>query len=105
METFSIDGRKLSIQVGHWLLVQSDNETIELDAFMDWWKTILPDNIQEINISDLFHFSYLKEETKMNKTVKFISYIDPRSLPTEALQLFEFLFNLKRKVNFQIFLE
>ena len=42
-ETFSLDAKKLSVQVGHWLLLQSDNRKVELDAFMDWWSTILPD--------------------------------------------------------------
>lgn len=42
-ETFSLNAKKLSVQVGHWLLLQSDNRKVELDAFMDWWSTILPD--------------------------------------------------------------
>ena len=97
METFCIDARKLSVQVGHWLLVQADDKKIEVDAFEDWWSTILPDNTEHI-MSDLFSFAYIGEETKMNKTIRCMCYIDPLSLPTDPLQLFQSLFKIKRKV-------
>jgi len=95
-ETFSLDAKKLSVQVGHWLLLQSDNRKVELDAFMDWWSTILPDETPH-SLADLFHFCYISEESRGIKAGKNLVYFDPLSLPSEALKLFDHLFQLKRK--------
>lgn len=92
----SICPKKLSIQVGHWILRESPGRSVEIEAFMDFWETILPDNVTP-DVKDLFSFSYLGTDTSRGRTTKVIVYLDPLSLPSDPLQLFDSLFALKRQ--------
>ena len=50
----------------------------------------------------MFHFCYISEESRGIKAGKNLVYFDPLSLPSEALKLFDHLFQLKRKVQFSV---
>ena len=70
---------------------------MEKNDFFVEWKNSLPVGTKP-DLSDLFSFSYLSEETKMNNFKEFINYIDPITLPIDAFALFDMLFKLKPKV-------
>lgn len=86
---YVLDPKKLAIRVGYLLLQKSSR--MNLDEFTFLWESTVPDGV-EIEVANLLNFAYFGDD----KT-KTINFLDPLSLPNEAIQLFERLFQIKKK--------
>ena len=62
------------------------------DEFVETWAMMLPCGVPT-DVMKLLDFSYLGEEKRQT-----INFLDPLSLPNEAIRLFERLFQIKKKV-------
>ena len=62
------------------------------DEFVETWAIMLPCGVPT-DVMKLLDFSYLGEEKRQT-----INFLDPLSLPNEAIRLFERLFQIKKKV-------
>ena len=66
------------------------------DEFVETWAMMLPGGVPT-DVMKLLDFSYLGEEKRQT-----INFLDPLSLPNEAIRLFERLFQIKKKVFHEI---
>ena len=66
------------------------------DQFVKTWAVMLPCGVPT-DVMKLLDFSYLGEEKRQT-----INFLDPLSLPNEAIRLFERLFQIKKKVFHEI---
>ena len=66
------------------------------DQFIETWGRILPGGVPT-DAMKLLDFAYFGEEKRQT-----INFLDPLSLPNEAIQLFERLFQIKKKVLHEI---
>ena len=66
------------------------------DEFVETWAMMLPCGVPT-DVMKLLDFSYLGEEKRQT-----INFLDPLSLPNEAIRLFERLFQIKKKVFHEI---
>ena len=76
-------------------MIRSYESTIK-DEFVETWAMMLPGGVPT-DVMKLLDFSYLGEEKRQT-----INFLDPLSLPNEAIRLFERLFQIKKKVFHEI---
>jgi len=86
---YKVNVDKLAIRVGYWLLRQGPK--MLLDEFVETWAMMLPGGVPTDSMK-LLDFAYLGEEKRQT-----INFLDPLSLPNEAIRLFEKLFQIKKK--------
>jgi len=72
-------------------LIGSYESTIK-DEFVETWGMMLPSGVPT-DAMKLLDFAYFGEEKRQT-----INFLDPLSLPNEAIRLFERLFQIKKKV-------
>ena len=66
------------------------------DEFVETWGTMMPGGVPTDSMK-LLDFAYFGEEKRQT-----INFLDPLSLPNEAIRLFEKLFQIKKKVTTQL---
>ena len=76
-------------------MIGSYQSTIK-DEFVETWRMMLPSGVPT-DAMKLLDFAYFGEEKRQT-----INFLDPLSLPNEAIQLFERLFQIKKKVFHEI---
>ena len=72
-------------------MIGSYESTIK-DEFVETWGMMLPSGVPT-DAMKLLDFAYFGEEKRQT-----INFLDPLSLPNEAIRLFERLFQIKKKV-------
>ena len=93
---FAIDMDKLSVQVGLVLLKKASK--MHLDDFVDVWKCAVPElGEAKCEVDHILGSAYLGDEKRPT-----VNFLDPLTLPTDPLRLFERLFQIKKKVIFQL---
>jgi len=86
---YKVNVDKLAIRVGYWLLQKGPK--MYLDEFIETWGMMLPGGVPTDPMK-LLDFAYFGEEKRQT-----INFLDPLSLPNEAIRLFERLFQIKKK--------
>ena len=76
-------------------MIGSYESTIK-DEFIETWGMMLPGGVPTDPMK-LLDFAYFGEEKRQT-----INFLDPLSLPNEAIRLFERLFQIKKKVFHEI---
>jgi len=88
---FAIDMDKLSVQVGLVLLKKASK--MHLDDFVDVWKCAVPElGEAKCEVDHILGSAYLGDEKRPT-----VNFLDPLTLPTDPLRLFERLFQIKKK--------
>ena len=91
-KVFKIDLQRLSERVG-LVLIKKANK-MHVDDFVDVWKCSLPeDDTVTCEIEQIYGSAYLGDEKRPT-----VNFLDPLTLPTDPLRLFERLFRIKKKV-------
>ena len=102
MGTFELCPKRLSIQLALFILKQNaedptTTQSIILTDFMEAWTVMLPSEVKP-ELNDLFGFAYLSSDSSRGKSTEVITYLNPLNLPREPLNLFNYLFSLKKQV-------